>query len=771
MGPSMTGRTHAGTWQLPRPVFAAFVMLGVLLLVQIVVEVPPAVRRWLGEDWFGGEILTDTLYLLPALLVLARAWRPETGRRERAAWTLLGTGLVSYAVGNGYWYTWIRPLDPEPLVTFADPLWLMLYPGFYAGLMLLLKDRLPRMSPSAWLDGVIASACAAAFASLPFLATVAAEPGTTMLALIVNFSYPAADIALAGCVLGAWALTGWRTEPMWLLMVAGMTLFTVADAVYLVELFRAVDPLPGWIEPLWTLGLAAIAGAAWQRPERRRQRQTGRMWASVALPAVFACACMTLLLYGSWQYSALPRVSSVLAAVAISAAVLRMLLTVRTAEALADARREARTDDLTGLPNRRLFVERLQEELHGRPAQQPLTVALLDLDRFKEVNDSFGHDVGDRLLQLVAARLSGALGDHVVLARLGGDEFGLVMPDQGEEEARETGLAALEALRAPFVLDEVALHVDASIGVAAFPRDGADRPTMLRRADVAMYAAKSAHTRLAFAAGRDDEEARHRLTTLEEFRTGLSRGELLLHYQPQVAVTPGREVVGLEALIRWNHPVRGLVFPDSFLPIAESAGLMDLVTAEVLDLACRQCREWRNAGLDVSVAVNLSPTNLLDPAFPARVAEALDRYGLPPSALDLEITEGVLMKDADTSLRLLTALRAQGLRIAVDDYGTGYSSLSYLQRLPVDDLKLDRAFVGACDTDPRSAAIVQSTVGLAHSLGLRIIAEGVENEEVFACLAAYGCDVAQGYGIARPAPADRVTEWLRDHTARLRTPA
>jgi EAL domain-containing protein (putative c-di-GMP-specific phosphodiesterase class I) len=259
--------------------------------------------------------------------------------------------------------------------------------------------------------------------------------------------------------------------------------------------------------------------------------------------------------------------------------------------------------------------------------------------------------------------------------------------------------------------------------------------------------------------GADDDTGRRRLTTLEELRTGLDRDELILHYQPQLLLASGA-MSGVEALVRWNHPSRGLVYPDGFLSLAEHAGLMGRLTMQVLEKALEQCRAWRAGGLDLTVAVNLSASNLQDPALPGHVADALARHGVPPIALHLEVTEEVLMRDAAQATDVLAELRAIGIRLAVDDYGTGYSSLAYLHALPVDDLKLDRAFVAHCDTDPRSAAIVKSTVELAHNLGMRMIAEGVETDAVLDRLRVWDCDLVQGYHISRPQPPDHLTPWL-----------
>jgi EAL domain-containing protein (putative c-di-GMP-specific phosphodiesterase class I) len=280
-----------------------------------------------------------------------------------------------------------------------------------------------------------------------------------------------------------------------------------------------------------------------------------------------------------------------------------------------------------------------------------------------------------------------------------------------------------------------------------------------------MYIAKTDHSRIAVAnEGADDDAGRRRLTTLEELRSGLDNGELILHYQPQIDLASGA-VSGVEALVRWNHPTRGLVYPDGFLSLAEHAGLIGVLTTQVLGMALEQCRAWRALGIDLTVAVNLSASNLHDPALPGFVAESLARHGIPPSALHLEVTEEVLIRDAARATEVLAQLRRMGIKLAVDDYGTGYSSLTYLHALPVDYLKLDRAFVAHCDTNPRSAAIVKSTVELAHNLNMRLIAEGVETEAVLDRLREWDCDLVQGYHLSRPQAADLLTEWLRNRSA------
>ncbi|GIM97622.1 putative bifunctional diguanylate cyclase/phosphodiesterase [Paractinoplanes toevensis] len=732
--------------------------LGVFLLFAQLVAVIPAARHWLDRHPGVDGLLQDAVYLLAALLVLVRAVRV---RQDRPAWLLMAAGLGAYAAGTVYWMAVLADLNPPPYPSPADVMWLAYYPFACAAVIRLLRARVSRIGVATWLDGLIASACAAAFASVVFLNDFGGAAGESGWSVVTSAAYPIADIVLAGLLLGAWALSGWRTERVWVLLLAGMGINTTANAIHMFEMTHGTYIPGGWTDALWSVALAVIVAAAWQSRDRRSERRPAGTVVGVALPSGMAFASMVLLLFGSWRDEALPRTSSLLAAAAITGAVVRMLLTVRAVAALADARRQARTDDLTELPNRRLFLESMDRELHRRGDQAPMAVAIVDLDHFKEINDSLGHHLGDRLLQMVAARLAEAFGDAGLLARLGGDEFGLLLPDTEVDGAVCTANRLLTALRRPFDLELVTLHVDASVGVAVFPHHGTDRGTLLRHADSAMRTAKGDHSGVVVTtSGAHDDTDRQRLTTLEELRAGLDHGELILHYQPQMEIASGA-IPGVEALVRWNHPTRGLVYPDGFLPLAEHAGLMGRLTLQVLEMALEQSAAWRAAGLDLTVAVNLSASNLHDPALPSYVADALTRHGVPPAALHLEITEEVLMRDAVRATRVLAELRATGIHLAIDDYGTGYSSLAYLHALPVDDLKLDRAFVTHCDTDTRSAAIVKSTVELAHNLDMRLIAEGVENETVLDRLREWDCDLVQGYHLSRPQPADRLTTWLQ----------
>ncbi|SEK77861.1 diguanylate cyclase (GGDEF) domain-containing protein [Blastococcus sp. DSM 46786] len=427
-------------------------------------------------------------------------------------------------------------------------------------------------------------------------------------------------------------------------------------------------------------------------------------------------------------------------------------------ERLAQLATEAHHDPLTGLPNRRKFIDTVETTVHGDRARR-CALLMVDLDRFKEINDSFGHSVGDDLLCLVGPRLERTLRPGDLLARMGGDEFAVLLPDADADRAREVADGLGAALRDAFVLAGMSLHVDASIGIALCPDHGRDRSLLLARADSAMYAAKRGRRGYEVWAPDGTPATRDRLQTLEQLRSALDGEELVNHYQPQLDLRTG-SVAGVEALVRWDHPDRGLLYPDVFLPLAEQAGLMRRLALRVLERSLRDLHTWRTQGHDLSVAVNLSVSNLQDVALPEQVEMLLDTCSVPASSLVLEITEDVLMADAARSQQVMAGLRRLGVRLSVDDYGTGYSSLSYLRALPVDELKLDRSFVTHLTSDPRAAAIVRSTLQLSRDLGMSMVVEGVEDADALGALREWGCDVAQGYHISRPMPAERVLGWL-----------
>ena len=415
---------------------------------------------------------------------------------------------------------------------------------------------------------------------------------------------------------------------------------------------------------------------------------------------------------------------------------------------------EALHDGLTGLPNRALLHDRLHQAIVLADREsRTAAVLMLDLDRFKEINDTLGHHEGDELLREVAGRLRGALREIDTVGRLGGDEFAIVLPGTAAADAVEIARGLADVLDQPLRWrTDMALRVRASIGIVVYPEHGNDADELLRHADLAMYEAKSSGggERL-YDAGIDDTSP-ERLRFVGELQDAVRRRELALHFQPKVSLGTGR-IEGLEALVRWPHPTLGLLPPARFLDLAERAGLIGELTSFALDAALRECRSWLDAGLEIQVAVNLSPSALHTDAIVAEVAALLDARGVPGRLLQLELTESSLVADPVTARRTLVRLRELGVSIALDDFGTGYSSLAHLKDLPVDELKIDRAFITGLVDSQAEVAIVRSTIQLAHDLGLRVVAEGVETSAVLARLADLGCDAVQGYLLGRPSPA------------------
>jgi predicted signal transduction protein with EAL and GGDEF domain len=348
-----------------------------------------------------------------------------------------------------------------------------------------------------------------------------------------------------------------------------------------------------------------------------------------------------------------------------------------------------------------------------------------------------------------------------VLARLGGDEFVVLADDLDGAGALALAARLRSQLQQPFRVGGMGLTIDASVGVAIGPEHSRTAEELLQLADIAMYAAKAGRSGMAVYDDARDGHGRHRVEAVEQLRAGITGGQLLLHYQPKLALATGA-VEGVEALVRWQHPTRGLLFPDAFIDLAESAGLMSGLTTTVVDMALAQCRSWADEGCLLSVSVNVSPSNLVDEEFPDEVGEMLRRYRVPAAALVLEVTESILMEDRERAVGVLSRLRAAGVGVSIDDYGTGYSSLAYLAALPVTELKLDRVFVGAMTGSSRAASIVTSTLQLAHALDLTLVAEGAEDQATVDALTSLGCDLVQGYHLSRPLPPEQLWSWLQD---------
>jgi diguanylate cyclase (GGDEF)-like protein len=593
-----------------------------------------------------------------------------------------------------------------------------------AGLAALIVARLGRPSRLSWLDAAMGASAAGA------LAVTAGLAGPMV-------------VAAAG-VAGALGLARWRSTPALLCGLAGLALLSAEDAAAVL----AVVPL--------------VAAATRDEP----QVGPGPEFNPIVLTAILTFATTSLALLTVGQFVSLPPVAAVLAIVTVLSGMARAGLTV--VERLRLSHHQAVTDQLTGLGNRRQLIERLNASLE-RAAARDSEVALLlvDLDGFKELNDTLGHHAGDEVLRQIGPRLDHLLREEDTLARLGGDEFAVVLDPGDEAGASVAGLRLRAALEQSFEVGGMRVHIDASVGIALFPAHSRDALGLLQRADVAMYEAKRARTgHEVYMPGRD-RHSRQRLELVGELRGAIAAGQLVLHYQPKAELASG-EVRGVEALVRWAHPERGLLAPAEFLPLAEQSGLTRTLTAFVVDRALEEIGRRRDAGFDLGVAVNLGPADLLDLGLPSEIERVLRRRGFPPRHLQLEVSEEVVMADPERTLDVLAALRQIGVLTALDDFGAGHASLGHLKQLMVDELKIDRSFVLGLLDDDRDAAIVQTSVDLARRLGMRVVAEGVESSQIWAKLSDWSCDQAQGHFLARPMPAEALGRWL---TALDRWPA
>lgn len=421
---------------------------------------------------------------------------------------------------------------------------------------------------------------------------------------------------------------------------------------------------------------------------------------------------------------------------------------------------QATHDKLTGLPNVALLRDRLHQAiLAGQREQKPLALLIVDLDRFKEINNTLGHKNGDLILRAVGARLQEALRKSDTVARMAGDKFAVLLLMTGVEGSIEAARKVAKRLEEPFSLEGLALDVEVSIGIALFPDHGEEAELLIQRADVAISLARQTGNGHAVYASERDQHSPRRLALLGQLRRAIETGQLILYYQPKIDLRTGR-IIGMEGLVRWIHPEFGLIPPDEFIASAEKSGLIRPLTLWVVSEALRQCRAWQEEGRAFSVSVNVSARNLLDSQLPDQIAGLLQTHGVSPGRLDLEITESAMMADPAKAMGILTRFNRMGGALSIDDFGTGYSSLGYLKRLPVDTIKIDRSFVKNMTEDENDAMIVRSIIDLGHNLGLRVIAEGVENQEIWNHLVTLGCDAAQGYYISRPIPASEMGRWL-----------
>lgn len=693
--------------------------------------------------------LTTALGAVLAVMVGTHRHRPP----RPATWYLIGAAMASWTAGNA-------------VLAFADPsaaaritgtvLCAGLYPLALLGILHAVLGTRASASRAGLLDAMIRTTAVAVV-----MWVLVAEPaiaGSTGPDLAWTLGRALGNLLVFGGLVRLASTAGGKG----IALHATATVYLVAVLWPPVAAAVTGDPAPPALlalDPRWLPGFVIVGLIALHPSMRLLTTPQRRAIRVISMPDVasLVLAMLAVPAIVAWDLATAHRPDSIV--VTSLAALLTGLVATRMVTMAGQINRQATRDDLTGLPNRRAMLGAAETRLADADSRQALL--LLDLDRFKEVNDALGHQAGDALLVQVARRLESRLRGGDIFARLGGDEFAVLLRHAGRAEAEAVAHDLVVQLLEPFRVDDLKIHTDVSVGVALYPDHGQDISDLLRRADAAVYLAKQQGPVYVHGDPRQDEGDDHSPSVEAEFRAALGAGQLVLHYQPKVNLTTGL-TVGVEALVRWQHPTRGLLYPDAFLPQVEEAGLMRALTDEVLRTALDQAATWSVTGRRIAVAVNLPASILVDVDLPAQISVMLAERRLPASVLELEITEESLMSDRARARTILSALRDYGVRIAVDDFGTGYSSLAYLRDLPIDELKLDKSFVFPMSGDPRAISLVTSVIDLAHSIGLLAVAEGVENGHAYRTLTRIGCDQAQGYYLARPLPAARLERWLAE---------
>ena len=726
----------------------------------------------------GTELTTDIDNVVETAAAFAAAAACyATGRRvgpgRRRPWLLLTASMLSWGLGQAAWTYFESIAHQSPFPSVADLGYLLTVPFAVAAMLTFPAHERGLTLLRVLVDGITVALATLGVSWLLVLGHVA-QSSTGGLELVLALAYPVGDVIILVATTSALvrAADAYRTTVA--TIGCGLLLLAVSDSAFAylqaTESYSTTPANVGWVAGF--LVVAVAARHARTTPPRTNDRGDQPFWL-LTLPYVPMALFVMLAVPSQLRHGHLEDVFTWIGVPLVLLLIVRQALVhhdnaalthdlQRQIDALGESRerlrRQALHDPLTGLPNRLHLMRELAGRFDGTTAPQS-ALLLMDLDRFKEINDGLGHHVGDQVLCEVAERLRAATPSGDTVGRLGGDEFALLLDDPpGYRRPEAVAEALLRALEEPVEVDGMALSVGVSIGVC-HSTDAADASTVLQSADVAMYRAKRLATSIAVFGPEDDEDRPGRLVLLNDLRDALDRHELKVAYQPQVDLRTGR-VVGLEALARWHHPERGWIPPDEFIPVAEQTGLIRHLTRQVLTRALAQCAEWRATGWDLSVSVNLSPRALQDPRLARDLHDIILASRLPSRYLTLEVTEGAFAGNLDSLVATLERLRTLGARLSIDDFGTGYSSMSHLKRMPVQELKIDREFVKDLPRDPDDRAIVGSIVALARTLDLSVVAEGVEDARSLELVRELGCDVVQGFHVCKPLDAATVTAWM-----------
>ncbi len=696
----------------------------------------------LGASSDPGLASTQSAALAATFLagaLLAVLSNPADPQARTASW-FMAAALVTWSIGYVVWTK--DAATPISALAWSDALFLPIYPLLATSVWLRFRGVFPRRAALLWLEGAVVGLGAATIGSLPF----AHQPVSGL----IGSAYAVFDIVLVAVLIGAAvAMRNGCGAAIWL-VIAGLSIVAVGDVNYGLGLVAGGYQQGHPNAITWAVGGLLLGGST--LVEHWDPAPITRLKSSAVLPIAFASIALGVL---AWPGS-FGTVTSTLAVLTIGCCLVRMATATRELSGLLVARHEARTDDLTGLANRRRFNGEL--DLLVRDPRARCTVLLMDLDRFKEINDSFGHESGDRVLRMVAARLEAILPEGSLLARFGGDEFVWLLRDTDGAAARAYVEKILAEVRRPFDLGVAVVDLDASLGLVEHPRHGHEGPTLLRHADIAMYRAKTRSLGLVEYDESFDPVLNGEYQLAADVRRMDPAEALEVHYQPLVAVGGGG-LLGVEALVRWDHPRLGLLAPDRFLSTVVASGRSRELTDAVLDLALRACARWRTERPEMWVAVNLTGDDLIDSELVRRLDDRLAVHGLPRAALHLEIPETLAAQERQHVIRAVTRLRSAGFTVALDDFGTGSSSLAQLCELGLDVLKIDKAFGLGARRDPAMATVLRAAIELGHALGMKVTVEGVDHPDTLGRLDQLGCDLAQGYLLGRPMDAEQILAW------------
>jgi len=685
------------------------------------------------------------------------------------AWLLMGLGILLFDVADVLRLLSLAGVSPFSTPTPRDAVLVLSYVAIAVAIAVVMQQSFGRRAISVRLDGFIAGLALAAMASTYWFHQYI-EVGGRPLVSEMNIFNPILVMVLLVLLVAGLMPSHFRPTGPTVWLIIGLISIGLGDFVALNQVATMSHLTDSLVTSSRPIGMICLAMAAWPEIDRRGEsrERINSPWGLNLIPVIFGALSIAIL--ANAVHRTTSRATTFMALGSLVLVILRMILTQSEVRQLGSSHFiDARTDHVTGLSNRRDFLEGGESKLISLRPNEHLAVVLVDLDGFKEVNDSLGHAQGDELLKIIGRRFAKKIGNRGPMARTGGDEFACTLVIEAESDPIAIAHELAKALTDPVSLDGTKVRVSASIGVAIWPQHGTTHVELVRSADVAMYEAKRSRNSVHVYSDDIDKNTREHLAMIDDLRTAIERRRLTLQFQPTRHVLTG-SVYGVEALVRWQHPTLGLLQPDDFIPLAERAGLIMPLTRAVLDLAIHELARLQGNGHALQMSVNISNWDLLDPQLPDSISRMLEWFHLPAEQLVLEVTESSLTQDPALAKRSLERLRSLGVKISIDDFGVGYSSMSQLLELSVDELKIDKSFVLALDTDSRAISLIRSMIEMARALGLTIVAEGVESSQAFDSLSNVGADVIQGNFVSYPLTSAELDVFLLNEVARGTVP-